>query len=61
VDRKVPYSDIITGIDGLDHVAVFSQLRHVDGVLFLEAEPPGLSLTTPFRRRLHAALAPAEH
>lgn len=51
--HRISYSDLTKQITGLDHVNVFNQLRDIDGILFLESNPPGMSLGTPLRKDLH--------
>ncbi len=42
---RVPFGEIVAGVPGLDAVAVFPQMREIDGVMFLTSDPPGLSLS----------------
>jgi hypothetical protein len=50
--HRVSYQDIAASIDGLNPVKVFPQLRLLQDVLFLESDPPGLSLGTRLREKL---------
>lgn len=52
-EHRLSYHDISESIEGLNPVRVFSQLRLLDGVLFLESDPPGLSLGTDLRKELN--------
>jgi hypothetical protein len=51
--QRMSYHDISESIEGLNPGRVFSQLRLVDGILFLESEPAGLSLGTDLRKELN--------
>ena len=51
-DSRVPYSEIKARIPKLDTLAVFAQMEDIDGVLFLDSDPPGLSLSEALRREL---------
>lgn len=54
-DARLPYADILPVIPpGHDANDVMAQLRLLEGVLFLKSEPPGLSLTSAFRKELRA-------
>ena len=44
--HRLSFQEIVNAVPGLNPVAVFPQLRDIDGVLFLESEPPGLSLSS---------------
>ena len=48
---KVPFVDILHFVPDLDQ-RVFIQLRDIDGVLFLEVDPPGLTLKPELRETL---------
>ena len=48
--QRMSYHDISESIAGLNPVRVFNQLRLIDGVLFLQSDPPGLSLGTDLRK-----------
>ncbi len=41
--RKMPFQDIVNAVSGLDPAAVFPQLHFIDGVIFLSADPAGLT------------------
>lgn len=49
---RVPYSEIKTRIPKLDTLSVFAQMEDIHGVLFLDSDPPGLSLSEDLRREL---------
>jgi hypothetical protein len=49
---RVPYAEIKNKIPKLDTLAVFAQMEDIDGVLFLDTDPPGLSLSENLRREL---------
>jgi hypothetical protein len=54
-DSKVPFAEVATVIPrGHDVAVVLEQLHEIDGVLFLKAEPAGLSLLSDFRDELRA-------
>jgi hypothetical protein len=54
-DGKVPFTEIASAIPrGHDVATVLERLRDIDGVLFLKAEPAGLSLLSDFREELGA-------
>ena len=57
--HRLSYQQITEEIEGLNSVRVFNQLRLVDGVLFLESEPAGLSLGTQMKEELHKISQPA--
>lgn len=50
--HRMSYHDITESIDGLNCVRVFNQLRLLNGVLFLESEPSGLTLGTDLKEEL---------
>jgi len=50
--RHVPYADLAGQLANHDVVRVFSQLRGIDGVLFLNSDPPTIALTDQLRRDL---------
>jgi hypothetical protein len=47
--RRVPYDEIMANLDWLNLEETLSQLKQVEGVLFLKGPPQGLSLTTELR------------
>lgn len=49
---KVCFQQIAQNIDGLDPVHTFPQLRDIEGVIFLQKDPAGLSLTSRLREEL---------
>ena len=51
-DSRIPYSEIKTRIPRLDTLTVFGQLEDIDGILFLDSDPPGLSLSEALRREI---------
>jgi hypothetical protein len=50
--QRMSYHDISESIEGLNPVRVFNQLRLLDGVLFLQSDPPGLSIGTNLKKEL---------
>jgi hypothetical protein len=50
--RKLAFQEIVSDVEGIDPVRVFPQLHEIEGVLFLQAEPAGLSLSEELRRDL---------
>jgi hypothetical protein len=50
--RKMSFQEIVNSVEGLNPVHVFPQLRDVEGVLFLNAEPAGLTLSQDLRQEL---------
>jgi len=57
--HRLTYHEIVESIDGLNPVRVFDQLRLLGGVLFLESDPPGLSLGTRIKTELDRISQPA--
>jgi hypothetical protein len=57
--HRMSYHDITESIEGLNPVRVFNHLHLLDGVLFLESDPPGLSLETQMREELDRRSQPA--
>ena len=54
-DARLAYAEILPAIPPGHHPNdVMDYLRLLDGVLFLQSDPPGLSLTTAFRKELRA-------
>jgi len=51
-DSRLPYSEIKSRLSKLDTLTVFGQMEDIEGVLFLESDPPGLSLSENLRREL---------
>ncbi len=51
-DGRMSYEEINESVEGLDPVRAFQQLRLLDGVVYLESEPRGLSLGTELRKEL---------
>jgi hypothetical protein len=50
--QRVSYAEIEDRVDGLDAQTVYRQLHLVDDVLFLESDPPGLTLGSRLRAKL---------
>jgi hypothetical protein len=48
--RKVPFENLQRDLEWLNLEAVLPDLKRISGVLFLQAPPPGLSLTTELRQ-----------
>ncbi len=46
------FEEIVGKLPGLNPVKAFEDLRHVDGVVFLSSEPPGLTLLPELREQL---------
>lgn len=53
--ERVPYQQIVREVPDLNPVHVFPQLANIDGVLFLDREPAGLSLSSELRAELDRA------
>lgn len=49
---RVPCSDLAEQLAGHDVVRVFSQLQGIDGVVFLNTDPPAVTLTDELRENL---------
>lgn len=56
--KKVPYDDIQRQLEWLNMDTVLPELRQIPGILFLQAPPPGLSLTQDLRDLVRNDLAP---
>jgi hypothetical protein len=50
--RKLAFQEIVDQVSGLDPARVFPQLHWVEGVIFLAAEPAGLTLSQDLRQTL---------
>ena len=50
--RKLSFQEIVERHPGVDPVTVFPQLRDIDGVLFLQAEPAGLTINAELKQAL---------
>ncbi len=55
--RKVSFQEIANAVEGLDPTRVFPQMRDIDGVLLLSADPAGLTLSPELRQTIGAAAA----
>jgi len=55
-DQRIPFSEIVDAIPGVETRTVLGRLRDIDGVLFLDSEPAGLSLSIPLREELTCML-----
>jgi hypothetical protein len=51
-NRKLAFQEIVNKVGGIDPTRVFPQLRDIDGVVFLHAEPAGLTLSRELRQEL---------
>jgi ABC-type protease/lipase transport system fused ATPase/permease subunit len=51
-NRKLAFQEIVNQAGMVDPARVFPQLRDIEGVLFLQADPAGLSLSQELRRGL---------
>lgn len=51
-NSRIPYTEIKTRIPKLDTLTVFGQLEDIDGILFLDSDPPGLSLSEALRNEI---------
>jgi hypothetical protein len=49
---KVPFNQFVEGTPDFHPVKVFPQLRDIGGVIFLEADPSGLTLASELRKTL---------
>jgi hypothetical protein len=59
-DSRVSFREICDRIPGLNPVRIFPQFHNITGVVFVTADPAGLSLTSEFRDELRAVLGTAE-
>lgn len=50
--QRVPYSEIIQEVPGIDPTRTFPDLAKVDGIVVLTSEPAGLSLNDQLRSEL---------
>lgn len=55
---RVPFAEIVPQMPEHDPADVFPPLRDLEGVVFLNEEPPGLSLTADFRGEMLEDLRP---
>ena len=53
--QKVSFVDIAAKLPSLNISKVFTELGYIDGVMFLTAEPPGLTLESAMRKELLSA------
>jgi hypothetical protein len=51
-DHRMAFQEIVDSVEGLNPVTTFPQLHLVEGILFLESEPPGLALGTKLKAEL---------
>jgi len=51
-NRKLAFQEIVNKVGSIDPPLVFSQLHDIDGVIFLHAEPAGLTLSRELRQEL---------
>jgi hypothetical protein len=54
VGRKMSFQEVVDSIEGLNPVTVFPQLQELGGVLFLQADPPGLKLSQELAETLRS-------
>jgi hypothetical protein len=59
VQRKLSFQEIVASVDWMNPAVVFPQLHWVDGVIFLAAEPAGLTLSQEFRQTLRPLISAA--
>jgi len=52
--RKMSFQEIVKARSGLDPVTIFLQLRDIDGVLFLQSEPAGLTISAELKETLRS-------
>lgn len=50
--RKMSFQQIVDAVPGLNPVVVFPQLHEIPGVIFLVADPPGLTLSSELREEI---------
>lgn len=50
--RKLSFQEIVDAVEGLEPTRVFPQMRDIEGVLFLSADPAGLTLSAELRQTL---------
>ena len=50
--RKLSFQEIVAAIPWINPVAVFPQLHEIEGIIFLIADPPGLTLSQEIREDL---------
>jgi hypothetical protein len=50
--RKLAFQQIVIQVGSVDPARVFPQLRDIEGVIFLQAEPAGLTLSQELRQEL---------
>ena len=41
VGRKMSFQEVADAVEGFNPITVFPQLREINGVLFLQKDPPG--------------------
>jgi len=52
--RKMSFQEIVELCPGLNPVTIFPQLRDVDGVLFLQSAPAGLTMSAELKEALRS-------
>ena len=50
--KRLPYTELHHRLPGLNPVKALEELKRVDGVLFLEVDPPGVALSSNLRAEL---------
>ncbi len=50
--KRLPYAELHHRLPGLNPVEALEELKQVDGVLFLESDPPGVVLSSEMRAKL---------
>jgi hypothetical protein len=53
--RKMSFQEVVNSIEGLDPATVFPHLQEIEGVVFLNAEPGSLTLTSELKQELIGA------
>ncbi len=55
--RKMSFQEIVNVVPGLNPILVFPQMHEIDGVIFLAADPPGLTLSQELREEISRVYA----
>jgi len=50
--HKVSFQEIVNAIPWINPVTVFPQLHDINGIIFLAADPPGLTLSKEIREEI---------